>query len=212
MYSYLIGFFKNLFSKNISFFTLITRNSKISNKAVIHRQSKIYESFIDDYSYVVSSSIIYAKIGKFCSIGEGCIIGMANHTLDKLSTSPIFTEKNNALRKRWISNDIHMPYKVVEIGNDVWIGARVIIKGGIKVGDGSVIGAGAVVTKDIPPFAIVGGVPAKIIKYRFDESLIQAILSNPWWHWDEKKIKKSLLFFQKKLLSSNNPLEEYNLL
>ena len=85
----------------------------------------------------------------------------------------------------------------VEIGNDVWIGANVIILPGVKIGDGAVLAAGAVVTKDVEPYAIVGGVPAKVSRYRFDQEMIEAFLRIKWWEWSVEKIEENIeLFYQ----------------
>lgn len=84
-------------------------------------------------------------------------------------------------------------YAHIDIGNDVWIGARAIIMDGIKIGHGAVVAANAVVTKDIPPYAIVGGIPAKIIKYRFEPDKIERLIQSEWWKWDLEKIKNNVI-------------------
>ena len=84
----------------------------------------------------------------------------------------------------------------MNIGNDVWIGANAMILGGITIGDGAIIGAGAVVTKDIPPYAIVGGIPARIIRYRFPNDVINALLSSQWWNLSENILKSNIKVFQ----------------
>jgi acetyltransferase-like isoleucine patch superfamily enzyme len=86
-------------------------------------------------------------------------------------------------------------YGITNIGNDVWIGDKVIVIGGITIGDGAVVGAGAVVTHDVPPYAIVAGVPAKVIKYRFDDEKIRKLLDLKWWDWSEEEIKQNREFF-----------------
>ena len=83
----------------------------------------------------------------------------------------------------------------VVIGNDVWIGSDAILTGGIKIGDGAIILTGAVVTKDVPPYAIVGGVPAKPIRFRFSESQIEKLLQIKWWNWDARKLQESWRMF-----------------
>ena len=91
------------------------------------------------------------------------------------------------------------------IGNDVWIGSKATVFGGVKVGNGAVIAAGAVVTKDVPPYAIAGGVPAHIIRYRFDEDKINRLEEIAWWNWDDDKIKRNKAFFK---ANENEVLEE----
>jgi acetyltransferase-like isoleucine patch superfamily enzyme len=90
-----------------------------------------------------------------------------------------------------------MPYSkgIIEIGNDVWIGTSAIILSGVKIGHGAVVAAGSIVTKSVPPYAIVGGNPAKIIKYRLSEEKIEELLEMKWWDWSEEKIKKNIDFF-----------------
>lgn len=102
-------------------------------------------------------------------------------TLDFISTYLGFYSKNGSCSKWLVTNHKTTELKNVKIGSDVWIGARAIIIGGVNIGHGAVIGAGAVATRDVTPFAIVGGVPAKLIRYRFDSELILSILKSKWW-------------------------------
>ena len=133
-------------------------------------------------------------VGKFCSIGPNVelrIIGYYHNpewiTTYPLSSSFFKTEFPNAFK-----NTIPKPkeHRYVRIGNDVWIGKDAKIIGDVTIGDGAVIGAGAYVTKDIPPYAIVVGCPIKIIKYRFDEETIEKLLKIKWWDWPKEKIDK----------------------
>ena len=205
MIKYILGLIINLINPGVSLFAKIDNKSKINKNAKIYGGSQVLKSSIDAYSYIGRrTSVVNARIGKFCSISGDCNIGLGTHTIDKLSTSSIFTEKNNGTKISWVKNDMVDPYKDVIIGNDVWIGAKAMIVGGISVGDGAVIGAGAVVTKDIPPYAIVGGVPAKIIRYRFEQSIIDQLLKLQWWYLPEDKLKRNIGIFQKNLISKDD--------
>lgn len=142
---------------------------------------------IGDYSYVnANSSLENCTIGKFCSISSGVHISPWEHNLNHITTHPVAYE--NCLRER----------EKVRIGNDVLISLNCIILEGIVIGDGAVIGAGAVVTKDVLPYEVVGGVPAKHIKFRFDENEIKKIRNLEWWNWSKEKINMNLEFLQKK--------------
>ena len=96
------------------------------------------------------------------------------------------------------------------IGNDVWIGDQCFIKAGVKVGDGAVIGAHAVVTHDVPPYAIVGGVPARVIRYRFDEETINSLLNSEWWNLNDKDLSVFAQYIQNKEITKNNIIEALN--
>lgn len=125
-------------------------------------------------------------IGKYCSISQDVHIFLGgNHRTDWVTTYPLTVFDNSTDLKR-ICNISHGD---VIIGNDVWIGFRVIILSGTHIGDGAVIGAGSVVTKDIPPYAIVAGNPARIVRYRFTSEQIEKLLNIKWWEWDIEKVK-----------------------
>lgn len=198
---YVKGWLKHLFSANISHLALIDDVSIISKKARIGQKCKVFHSSIGDYSYLgKGSSLVYAKVGKFCSISGNVSVGMGHHTLNHLSTSPIFTEHQNGTGHSWTSQSAKVPYKEVTVGNDVWIGTRVMIIGGVNIGDGAVIGAGAVVTKDVPPFAVVAGVPAKLIRYRFSPEIMEKISDLKWWTLSDDILIQNISIFQKENL------------
>lgn len=154
-------------------------------------------------SYIASGSTIIGKIGRFSSIGPNCFtaIGVHPYSYPYVSTSPYFISSLKQNGHRLYSESIFQEFRYAEesnhfvaIGNDVWIGASVTLVNGVCLGDGSVVLPGAVVTKDIPPYAIVGGVPASIIKYRYSEEDIKILLETKWWNKpiDWIKANKSL--------------------
>lgn len=201
--------------KNVSFSPDFDfKNSSFGNDVYIGRNVILRNSSIDNNSYVSDNSkIINTKIGKFCSIGPNVKIILGKHPIDFVSTHPSFYSKNKPF-KVYADKDFVMEYETVVLGNDVWIGDNVIIPNGIKIGNGAVIAAGAIVTKDVEPYSIVGGIPAKIIKYRFDKSTINKIEESNWWNWTETDFFKNYKSFQDielffKLLDSKNKIKRF---
>lgn len=147
----------------------------------------ILNSEIGDFSYIADASFIEnVKIGKFTCIGPHVKIGLGIHPVqDFISIHPVFYSlRGQAAGVSFADKQYFTEYQPSEIGNDVWIGANVVIPGGIRIGNGAVIASGAVVTKDVPPYAIAGGVPAKIIRYRFPEEQVQQLQNWQWWNKD----------------------------
>lgn len=134
---------------------------------------------LDDYSYfAMNAHATNVTIGKFCSIGPNFCCGLGIHPTNGISTSPVFYQ------------GVIDEHKKSVIGNDVFIGANVTVLDGVTIGDGAVIGAGAVVVHDIPPYAIAVGVPAKVVKYRFDKETIDQLLEKKWWDGTADEIRK----------------------
>lgn len=162
----------------------------------------IYNDFIADPLLFEKNNVLYHYpihrekliIGKFCSIACGTkfLFNCANHSLKSLSTYtfPLFYEEWE-LEKSNITTAWDNKGNIV-IGNDVWIGYEAVIMAGVHIGDGAIIAARAVVTKDVPPYTIVGGTPAKEIRKRFDAEVIQQLLLLKWWNWSTDKIRKCL--------------------
>lgn len=140
---------------------------------------------LGDYSYVNSGAVIASgRIGHFCSIGPYAMVGMPVHPTSFRSTSPRLYGSANIFGTPSSWNDFPKP---PTIGSDVWIGAFAFVKQGVHIGHGAVIGAGAVVTRDVMPYAIVAGVPAKLVRYRFDPDTVEKLLRSRWW---EKSISE----------------------
>ena len=130
-------------------------------------------------------------IGKYCSIGSGAVFMMAGnqgHRMDWVSTFPFYYQAN--IFKT--SKNAYVKSGDTIIGDDVWIGSEAMIMAGVTIGSGAVVAARAVVTKDVPPYAVVGGNPAQILKYRFDEESIVKLLTLKWWDWSEEEVKDAM--------------------
>ena len=166
------------------------KNCNISKKSKILGGCSLQCVSVGKYTYIGSNSIIVnAEIGAFCSIAGGCMIGGGSHPLAFVSTSPVFHSGKNCLKKNF-SNILYNPYQKTIIGNDVWIGARCLIKSGISIGTGAVIGMGSVVTHDVPPYEVWAGNPARCIKKRFSNDICDALLKSEWWNYSERELKQ----------------------
>lgn len=185
--------------------TVYLRNV-IQDPSISVGEFTIYNDFVHDPRLFEKNNVLYHYpvngdrliIGKFCSIACGAkfLFNSANHSLASLSTYPfpIFYEE-------WGLNiqDVAAAWDNkgdIVIGNDVWIGYEAVVLAGVTIGDGAVIGARAVVTKDVPPYAVVGGVPARLIRRRFPDDTISALLALKWWDWPADKIKPRLSALQ----------------
>jgi len=166
--------------------------SVFGNYVVIFDNNKIYNSKIDSYSYIqVGSRIFNCEIGKFCSIASSVSIAPGIHDLNKVTTHPALIQKSTPLPKVFATrNNIKICEKVF-IGHDVWIGEKVVILDGVAIGNGAVIATGAIVIKDVEPYEVVGGVPAKHIKYRFDKQTIEIIQDSQWWNYSDEWFEKN---------------------
>lgn len=190
--------------------TARVRNCVLGIYTSVGPHTTMNESAFGDYSYVVQHcSIVWADIGKFCSIAASTRINPGNHPMWRAalhhftyrSKSYGFATEDDTEFFEW-----RAAHRVV-LGNDVWIGHGSTILPGVKIGTGAGIGAGAVVSKDVPPFAIMGGVPAKLIRFRFDEKVQERLMNLAWWDWPREKLEAALPDFRK--LSAEEFVEKY---
>ena len=182
--------------------TTVYLKNVVSNPNIIVGEYTMYHDFVSDPTQFEQKNVLYQYpingdrliIGKFCSIACGAkfLFTSANHTMKSLSTYPfpIFFEEWG-LDRADITTAWDNKGDIV-IGNDVWIGYEAIILSGVTIGDGAIIGARAVVTKDVPPYTVVGGVPAKEIKKRYDPQTIDRLRRLCWWDWPGEKIRQAL--------------------
>lgn len=157
------------------------RNSNVHRTSTVEPGSSFVNSKMGRHSFCgYDCDISGADIGAFCSIANRVAIGGGRHPIEWASTSPTFYEGRDSVAKKFSTFSRPEPARV-SIGSDVWIGYGVTIMQGVSIGHGAVVGAGAVVTRDIPDYAIVAGVPATVIRYRFDGVLRQNLLESRWW-------------------------------
>ena len=179
--------------------TIYLKNA-ITDPSIMVGDYTMYNDFVNDPVGFEKNNVLYHYpinrliIGKFCSIACGAkfLFNSANHTLSSLSTYPfpLFFEEWG-LEKGNVGASWDNKGDIV-IGNDVWIGYEAVVMAGVTIGDGAIIGARAVVTKDVPPYMVAGGIPAKPIKKRYPEETIAALSELKWWDWPEERIAQNL--------------------
>lgn len=196
---------KNVFAVNVKTHPNVSigdetriENCELGEFVNLQRYGMIYHTKIGRYTYTGRNFVAWhSNIGSFCSISWNVSIGGGNHDYHRITSSAflysdIFDLKGDNEGYNRFDDDC-------EIGNDVWIGCNAVICRGVKVGDGAVIGSGAVVTKDVPPYAIVAGVPAKVIKYRFPEYIRKQLVGLNWWNLPEDVIKDNFDLFNSQM-------------
>ena len=162
------------------------RNCRLGGPAYITASS------LGDYTYVeVGSRISHAQIGRFCSLAPYAMVGLAEHPTHMVGTHPFLYRHIPSLGYDLVDHDAFDELRRTTLGHDVWVGTGAIVRGGVHVGHGAVIGAGAVVTSDVPPYAIYAGVPARLVRYRFDPETVAALLEIQWWYRDRAWLERN---------------------
>lgn len=170
------------------------KNICLGKESYIGGSSQIYGTMLSvgDYTGVENLVVIGSQpvqIGKYCALAGHLTIITSNHILNKANIQA-------RIQQLYFQDSMDDGSKGgVNIGHNVWIGLHAIILPGVEIGDGAVVGAGSVVTKPVKPFTIVAGNPARVIRKRFSEETIKKLLADPWWHWDNEKIKRNRTFF-----------------
>lgn len=151
---------------------------------------------IGRFSYVAREAWLSGvTIGAFASIGPRTLLGCGDHPSNLVSTAPVFFSTRRQCGATFATADASVERRTVALGHDVWLGAQVFVRDGVSIGNGAIVAAGAVVTIDVPPYAIVGGVPAKLIRYRFSADAIRRLQAVQWWHWDEPRLRSAQPWF-----------------
>jgi len=170
-------------------------NVEIGNYVFIGESTSLKNTSIGNHSYVSSNSrVINADIGKFCSIASFVTIGLGKHPTNYISTHPALYSNNKGFLT-FSKDEIYKEYEPIKIENDVWIGSNCLIMDGVKIHNGAIVASGAVVTKDVLPYEIVGGVPAKHIRYRFDENIVNKLQEFRWWDKEIEWFEQNYRFF-----------------
>jgi phosphonate metabolism protein (transferase hexapeptide repeat family) len=167
------------------------RNSTLGRFTEVKERAAIGDSVLGDYSYMErNAEAIYAQIGKFCAIAANARINALEHPIERISQHKFTYRANEYFWGQKLDSSFREKRRNarVDIGNDVWIGHGAIIKPGVKIGHGAVIGAGAVVTHDVADYAIVAGVPARFLRWRFDKPIRERIIQLAWWDWDHDRL------------------------
>lgn len=174
----------------------VDNKSVLGKYCVIFRNTSVVNSVIGDHTFIQKDSLINdATVGKFCSIAMRVTIGLGQHPTAYVSSHPAFYASTQPLAKTFSPSDAYLPFGRIDIGHDVWIGQNAMVMDGVKIGTGTVIAASAVVTKDVPDYAIVGGIPARIIKYRFGEDIRARLLKTQWWDMPDEWLQEHYQLF-----------------
>lgn len=207
--TYIGSFFslKKCMYKYISLTAYWDTKTRFTRTSALGKYTRCYNVVIGNYSSIRDrGKAMNAIIGNYSVIAKQCEIGLGVHPTNYLTCHSIFYKNSPwGFHKDWVK-PIEGIVKTTHIGNDVWIGARSIVMDGVTIGDGAIVAAGSVVTKDVPPFSVVGGAPAKVIKYRFPQEVINRLQEIQWWNLPDEKITDVVELFH----VENPTLEDIN--
>lgn len=192
---YLFNFFSTKkLNKHISWFAFWDKSTSLPEFVYLGPTARLLDCKIGNYTRIKPGCVLkHVEIGKFCSVANNVMIGLGQHPTNLLSTNSIFYKPG--VRTDFAKSIDFEEEKNIHIGHDVWIGNGAVIMDGINIGNGAIIASRAVVTKDVPPFSIVAGIPAKVIRYRFKQEIINYLEETEWWNFSEQKIIKILPIF-----------------
>ena len=197
----LIFLLVNKLIKKLRLYSL--RGTHLGKYVKINSGTQIVDGFIGDYSYCgYDCNFLNVEIGKFCCISDNVIIGGAAHPMHFVSMSSVFLSHKDSSKIKLGNLDYFPKIKTI-IGNDVWIGQGVFIKSGVNIGDGAIIATNSTVVKNVEPYTIYGGNPAKFIKKRFSDEKVEFLLKLQWWNWSKEEIFNNL-----EMLTSEAGLEQ----
>lgn len=165
-------------------------NSSIHHSSKVEASSSVINSTFDRHSFCgYDCTIINSRVGPFVSIADSVSMGLSRHPMENVSMSPVFYDHRDSVKHKYSRHRLVREFPPVVIGADSWIGKGAFIAPGINIGVGSVIGMNSVVTKDVPPYSIVAGSPARLIRSRFSPERVTALLNSKWWLLDDSRLE-----------------------
>lgn len=176
----------------------VSRHTKFEKGVIVEEGVYLNALKVGKYTYINKNCLIdknTISIGRFCSIAYNCRIGLGGHPMDWVSTHSFTYKPKYGFSKNDLTQEAERNLETI-IGNDVWIGANSTVLAGVKIGDGAIIGAHSLVTKDVEPYSVVIGTPAKHYKYRFSEGQRNKLLQVRWWNWNDNKIRENIELFK----------------
>jgi acetyltransferase-like isoleucine patch superfamily enzyme len=177
---------------------VVDKDSRLANYNVLFEGAHLLDSTVGDHTYLqMGATALSCDIGKYCSIAMRTYIGLPQHLMSEVSSHPIFYLKNTPLVRKFCKVDRVDSNPRTSIAHDVWIGHGALVMAGVRIGVGAVVGAGSVVTHDVPDYAIVGGVPARVIRYRFDEPIRNRLLTSRWWELPDEWLEEHVDLFSR---------------